>query len=431
MAQTGKAFDPAAPLLGEVVGRHRLVQLLGEGGMGSVYRGVHVDLGLQRAVKMMRPEIAAQADLRRRFFREARVLAKIRHPRVVEAIEVAPEEAVVPFLVMRLEEGVSLADALADISTRGAAQEIREIMIQTLEGLAAAHAQGIVHRDVKPENILLRRWDGEERKPDLVLIDFGLGKPTAGATADDPEQTGVTRGGMVSGTPAYMAPEQIRPGEAVDARTDLYSVGCVFYELCTGEAPFAAEAMRKSPDTTARSIAHMLAHLSTPPPAPIVRPDPRFGPIIARLLAKDPAARYQNADEVIAALTAVDLNPKPVVVRTQKSSSRWMVWVSAGFLVVLAIAATTAFGPWHRPTETSAPVSTPIAVPAQAPPPAVAPTPEPEPAPPRVPSLYEQCVASLARADCEAYCVGADASGKLEIKIRHKNAHKTAPSTCR
>jgi serine/threonine-protein kinase len=257
------------------LGAYEVKGVLGRGGMGIVLKAFDPALNRNVAIKVLSAPLANCGAARRRFLREARAAAAVVHLHVVSVFAVV-ETSGLPFLVMEYVPGRSLQDRLDRLGPLSL-QEVLRIGMQTAAGLAAAHAQGLVHRDVKPANILLE--NGVER---VKLTDFGLARAAADA--------GLTQSGLVAGTPNYMAPEQAR-GESTDYRADLFSLGSTLYAMCTGIPPFRAE-----------SAVAVLRRVSDDTPRPIraINPDiPEWlETIITRLHAKDPAGRYQSAAEV-------------------------------------------------------------------------------------------------------------------------------------
>lgn len=256
-------------------GRYEITEILGRGGMGVVMRGYDPALNRHSAIKVLAPELASHAAARSRFSREAKSAAAVVHEHVVP-IQTVDEAQGLPYLVMPVVEGQSLEKRVAE---QGPMQvnEVLRIGMQVASGLAAAHAQGLVHRDVKPANILLE--NGVER---VMITDFGLAR-----AADD---ASMTRSGVIAGTPQYMSPEQAR-GAEIDHRSDLFSLGCVMYYMCIGHSPFRAE--------TTMGVLHRIVN---DPPRPIrsINPDvPAWlQTIIERLLSKDVNDRFQTAEEV-------------------------------------------------------------------------------------------------------------------------------------
>jgi WD40 repeat protein len=257
------------------LGPYEVSEVLGRGGMGVVLKGFDAKLQRVVAIKVMAPPLAVSAGARRRFLREARAAAAVRNEHVID-IHAVEEADGLPYLVMEYVAGVSLQERL-DRTGPLELPEILRIGAQVAAGLAAAHAQGLIHRDVKPANILLE--NGVER---VKLTDFGLAR-----AADD---ASLTQSGVVAGTPQYMAPEQAR-GEAVDHRADLFSLGCVLYALCTGRPPFRAEGAMA-----------VLKRVCEEAPRPVREINPEvpdwLAEIISRLHAKDPAERFASAAEV-------------------------------------------------------------------------------------------------------------------------------------
>ena len=281
-SQYGAApVGPAAPadLVGrEIGGRYRVVAKLGEGGMGAVYRGEQISLKRKVAIKVLRPELSADAGLVRRFNAEAELCAKLSHPNTVNIYDFGQDSDGALFIAMELLEGRSLRSVMQE----GAMPPPRALAIaqQIARSLADAHAHGIVHRDLKPDNVMLTER-GRER--DVVrVLDFGIAK-----LRDDNRATvqHMTRAGDLVGTPQYMAPEQIK-GETVDGRTDVYALGAMLYEMLTGRLPFEG--------TTVMAI--LSKHLTEMPPPPSQRrPElnlpPQLDGLVMAALAKEPAQR--------------------------------------------------------------------------------------------------------------------------------------------
>ena len=258
------------------LGKYDVLETLGHGAFGVVLKAFDEQLRRSVAIKILNREFSSSATARRRFIREGRAAAAVSHPNVV-AIHAVEEQAGVPFLVMELVNGPSLRERINDKSKLAPLEVIR-LGAQLAAGLAAAHAQGVVHRDIKPGNIML------ETNVDRVKItDFGLAR----VAVDNVE---LTSRGMAVGTPAYMAPEQVM-GDTVDARSDLFALGCVLYCGLVGHSPFQGR--------TAFEMARRVADFE---PAPLHNLDPSIPPflseMITRLLKKNPDERYQSAAEV-------------------------------------------------------------------------------------------------------------------------------------
>jgi serine/threonine-protein kinase len=308
------ADDPAH--LGRL-GPFVITAVIGRGGMGIVFKGMDVALNRPVAIKVLAPHFASSGAARKRFAREAQAAAAVVHDHVV-AIHGVDSWKGLPYLVMSFINGRSLQERL-DAEGTLEVREILRIGMQTAAGLAAAHAQGLVHRDIKPANILLE--NGVER---VKITDFSLARAVDDAS--------LTQSGVIAGTPQYMAPEQAR-GEAVDHRADLFSLGSVFYALCTGHPPFRAD-----------SAMAVLRRVCDEQPRPIRSLNPDIplwlAAVIDKLLAKDSADRYQTAAEVadllggcLAHLQQPDIHPLPRQIDEQSSilrpphRPRWLIGV--------------------------------------------------------------------------------------------------------
>lgn len=280
---------PTAPQVGEQLAQYRILKVLGEGGMGLVYKGWDVHLRRAVALKVLRPEVATDATARSRFIREARAAAAVQHDNVVTIHQVGEHNGV-PFIAMQYLLGTTLDRYLASrnkipLDPLQAMRIGREIA----DGLAAAHALGLTHRDIKPSNVWL-----EAPKGRVKLLDFGIAKLNRPET-DIP---GLTEPGIVMGTPAYMSPEQAR-GWPIDSRADLFSLGAVLYQLCTGVTPFARA-----------TAIETLTALATDAPVPITDHNPTvptaLAALVEQMLAKAPDARPQTANEVVVTLRRIE-----------------------------------------------------------------------------------------------------------------------------
>jgi serine/threonine protein kinase len=258
------------------LGKYDILQVLGHGGMGVVLRGYDMELRREVAIKTLNHALSASAVAKRRFMREARAAAAVNHPHVVTIYSVDQHQGI-PYIVMELVRGPTLAE---EIRTRGRIDPIRTIRIaaQIASGLAAAHAQGVIHRDIKPGNVMLE-YDVDRCK----ITDFGLAR----ATIDNVELTSREMG---VGTPAYMAPEQVTEGE-VDGRSDLFAEGCVMYAMLVGHSPFHGR--------NALEIIRLVERCAPPDLRSLDSGIPEFlASIVMRLLRKDPAERFQSAAEL-------------------------------------------------------------------------------------------------------------------------------------
>ncbi len=281
-----------------VLGPFRIVKELGRGGMGAVYAAIDTRLERKLALKVILPEFWENENARERFLREARAAAKVIHDHVVTVYE-ADEKDGVPYIAMQYLHGYSLDEYLKKKGRLGISQVIK-IIREASSGLAAAHRIGLVHRDIKPSNLWLEAPHGR-----VKILDFGLAKPMDSATE-------ITRSGAIIGTPAYMSPEQAR-GEKVDHRTDIFSLGAVFYQLCTGILPF------DGPTTMA-----VLMALGSEEPKSIRIHNPEVSDSIDRLvqkmLAKKAQERPQSALEIIKQLRSITHESEPTQIALQKSN---------------------------------------------------------------------------------------------------------------
>ncbi|MCA9541441.1 MAG: protein kinase, partial [Myxococcales bacterium] len=274
------AEPPAAPT--PRCGRFELGALLGEGAMGRVYASVDPADDRPVAVKVMRPEVLRETRLRRRFASEVRLLRRVRHPNIANLVD-AQDEGERPFMALEFAAGRPLDRVMGEAGPMAVEDTLR-IVADVCRALTAVHAAGIIHRDLKPSNVMVR---GEGEDVRAVVCDFGIARPMA----QDPEEA-LTRHGVLIGTPHYMAPEQCR-GDALDARTDLYSLGIVLFEMLAGRAPFDGR----------NATAILLQQLRSPPP-PLAELRPGLGDgligLVDRLLAKAPADRFADAPAVLA-----------------------------------------------------------------------------------------------------------------------------------
>jgi len=276
------------PEVGQIiVGKYRLTRLIGEGGMGSVFEANHEYLGSAVALKFLNPILASRPALVARFLQEARVSASIRSPHVVQVSDVDQTLEGLPYLVMELLEGESLQTCMNRCRTLPLGTAL-EYAVQILNGLESAHGRGVVHRDLKPDNVFIVPTPHGAL---LKLLDFGIAKLRS--IAD--EQPGLTRPGSVMGTLEYMAPEQALSADRADLRADLYSVGVILFEMIAGVRPLEAD----DPQTMAAQVmAGQIRRLND-----IVSGIPQpLSDTIARALAGQPAQRFQSAAEMRTAL---------------------------------------------------------------------------------------------------------------------------------
>ena len=269
-------------LIGARLGAYDIQALLGSGGMADVYRGFDTNLHRAVAIKVLSPAAAAQPGFADRFRQEARLIANLRHPNIVQVYDFGQQDSFT-YMVQELLAGPTLAAWMSDLAARGmrpAPDEISAIVAELAGALDAAHVAGIIHRDVKPANAL---WNDQGR---LVLTDFGIAKQLI-------SDTNQTQFGVVFGTPSYLSPEQAQSLPLTPA-SDVYSLGVVLYELLAGNVPFRG--------VTPMHVA--VDHIQTPPPPLPARPDltPAVEAVVQRALAKDPAVRFSSADELAQAL---------------------------------------------------------------------------------------------------------------------------------
>ena len=407
-------------MIGESIGSYRIVAKLGEGGMGAVFLGEHQHIARKAAIKVLLPELSANQQIVARFFNEARATSLIRHPGIVDVIDCNVLPNGNAYIVMEFLEGESLGAHLRD-HKRLAPTRALFLTRYIADALSAAHNQRIVHRDLKPDNVFL--VNGSEAAP-IKILDFGIAKLMHTSSREGHFKT---RTGSIMGTPVYMSPEQCRGAGEVDHRTDIYSLGCILFEMLAGRPPFTYEGFGEL----------ISAHLSTIPPR-VTSFDAKLpaaaDALVARLLAKSPDERPQTMrdlmselDAIMAALAAAapdrasdrgvssrpvartaaaasappatEEKPRPQTTLGSASAER-MDAVNDSVLIpaprrrrpLLAIVGTAAvaaagIGIWMKmqpPSET--PASAPIAAAAPAPEPIHAPAPAPVAAPPPAPA---------------------------------------------
>jgi serine/threonine protein kinase len=269
---------PASPRVPDHVGRYRVLERIGKGTMGAVYAGLDEQLGRPVAVKLMLAAFEDDPDLRERFYREGRITGQLAHRNIVRVFDLGEEEGR-PFIVMELLDGLVLAEHLRTDAAATLYARI-DLMMQVCDGLQTAHAAGVVHRDVKPSNLLVQR-DGT-----VKVLDFGVARLAA---------SNLTANGMVLGTLEYMSPEQAR-GEKMDARADVFAAAGVFYFMLTGRSPFGSRDLQK--------LLHGIVH-DAPPPLTDDEAPPALRQILAKGLAKSPDDRYQRCADMRADLEEV------------------------------------------------------------------------------------------------------------------------------
>ncbi|HEY4187366.1 MAG TPA: serine/threonine-protein kinase [Polyangia bacterium] len=298
--------------VGKTIGNYKVVQQIGEGGMGVVYLAEHPVIGRKVAIKLLHGSFARDSETVARFFNEARAIHMIAHPNIVEILDFGQTTDGQPYFIMEFLLGQSLADRIA----RGpmAPVDALAIVTQICDALQAAHDKNIVHRDLKPHNVYLI---GAEAKPTVKILDFGVAKMTTGwNTADSGGQSVKTRTGSLMGTPLYMSPEQCRGSGKLDHRTDIYSLAVILFEMISGHPPFMAE-----------GVGELFAkHMLEPPPS-LAEVAPRTPPQIVRAvmraLSKDLEDRYPTMRAFAEALSGRDVamsppgSPRPRVAASQ------------------------------------------------------------------------------------------------------------------
>lgn len=280
----------AGDLTGKTLGAYRVLEPLGRGGMAEVYKGYHPLLDRYVALKVLHAHFSADAQFQERFQREAATVARLRHPNIVQVHDFGWQDSVT-FMAMEYIQGITLKERLIGLRASGHTMPIAEAATLVREVAAAldhAHVHGLVHRDVKPANILLRDGADEQAARQAILTDFGIAKILEGVQ--------LTATGMSMGTPDYMAPEQVS-GDPVGAQTDVYALGVVYFEMLTNVLPFSADT----------PIAVLLKHMSDEPPSPrLLVPDlpATLDEVLRCALAKKPRERYASAGEFAAAIDA-------------------------------------------------------------------------------------------------------------------------------
>jgi tRNA A-37 threonylcarbamoyl transferase component Bud32 len=383
-------------VVGMHVGAYRLLQQIGEGGMGTVWLAEHTMLGRRAAIKLLHPSFTARPDIVTRFFNEARAATAISDPGIVQIFDFGHHADGTAYIAMEMLDGEPLDRRLRRLGRLPVADALR-IMRQAASTLGVAHARGIVHRDLKPENVFLVRdpevVGGERAK----ILDFGIAKLTGDSNVK-------THTSAVMGTPAYMSPEQCRGAGQVDQRSDIYSLGCMLFTLVAGAPPFDAEG--------AGEIIAM--HLREPPPllssrAPGIPAE--LDALVQHCLAKDPAYRYTSGTDLAAALGALlgatsnaslpqagasaplpragsaavtTLSAATGVAAPARGRRSRGLWIAATAIAVAAAAiaiVVTRGAPSSATSATSEPAAPPTATPPATPPPGVVTEPPPATAP--------------------------------------------------
>jgi serine/threonine-protein kinase len=285
-------------MIGQQFGNYRVLSLLGEGGMGAVYLAEHPGIGRRVAVKVLHKQFSGDEQLLGRLLNEARAANAIRHPNIIEILDSGMRQDGVPYLVMELLEGESLGQRLR-ATGRLPIRDAIEFTLQVSSALGAAHKKGIVHRDLKPDNLFIVGSNPDESQrltpsgpvERMKVLDFGIAK----LQMPQPGDSVKTRTGTLMGTPIYMSPEQCRGTKTVDHRSDVYSLGVIFYEMLVGQPPFVSDGFGE--------LVNM--HLNVPPQSPrSQRPEisEQLDGIVLKMLAKNPEDRYADMQSFTAAL---------------------------------------------------------------------------------------------------------------------------------
>ena len=320
-ASSSRSISLVLPEGLEIGHRYKVMRLLGIGGMGSVYRVHDLELDRDVALKLIRSDIAENASTLERFKREIQLSSRVTHRNVLRVYDLGEADGI-KFLTMRYVEGEDLASVLKR-EGRLPIPRLLHIFRQICEGLGAAHEQGVIHRDLKPQNVMLDATDN------VFVMDFGLAKSL--------EQSGMTQDGAVVGTPYYMSPEQVK-GEPIDRRSDIFSLGVILYEMASGELPY-----------TGRTPYEVMIQRTQKPPRPVEHINPEIPPylrkIIERCLSIDPALRYATTAEILQDVNNATFRP---TMRYRIQRKRWLLpAVSAA--VLAAVVGLAVWALRHRP----------------------------------------------------------------------------------
>jgi tRNA A-37 threonylcarbamoyl transferase component Bud32 len=326
-------------MIGTRVGNYEIKTKLGEGGMGAVYMGEHPLIGKRVAVKVLLDELVANETLVTRFFHEAKAANDIRHQNIVDIVDFGKLDkeggGKIVYLVMELLEGHSLGTRLD--TKRLTFAEVRHVLQQCCSGLAASHAKGIIHRDLKPDNLFLVKRGSDENF--VKILDFGIAKLTATSST-----TTKTRTGTLIGTPAYMSPEQCAGRSSIDARSDIYALGIVMYEMLTGHVPFKGEGFGDIVVAQLTETAKKPSELRADIP-------PELDAIVMKAIEKEPAARFQSMEEFGIALGDPEAFARsPAAVAAAAASAA----AATAAVAAVVVAAEVPSGPKQTPSQEAA-----------------------------------------------------------------------------
>jgi len=341
-AASGAQAKAESELIGTTLsGRYLVTRKVGQGGMGAVYEATHTLIGKRVAVKVLLEKYAQREAIVARLKQEAQLASSVGNEHIIDITDFGSTEDGRTFVVMEFLEGESLAECLAR-ETKLPEQRLLRIVSQAASALAAAHAKGIVHRDVKPENLFLLK----RKEQDFVkVVDFGISKSLRASSEED-EQPRLTQTGMVLGTPLYMSPEQARGDDELDQRVDIYALGVILYEASTGRVPFIG-------NNYLSVISQVLNE--TPKPPRELRPElsEEFESIVLRAMAKNPNERYASAQELLADITLLLDDPTHSTERAKitgprrkigrsgagqkRSGLKIVVWIAAIMVIVTGI----------------------------------------------------------------------------------------------
>jgi serine/threonine-protein kinase len=348
------------PLLGNMLlGRYAVTRKIGQGGMGAVYEATHTLIGKRVAVKVLLDKYARKEQVVARLEQEARLASSIGHEHIIDITDFGQTDDGKTFVVMEFLEGVSLAECL---HREGPLPEWRILHIASQVGsaLSAAHKKGVVHRDVKPENVFLLERAGKDY---VKVVDFGISKSLRQSDLGEEDSPRLTQTGMVLGTPLYMSPEQARGDEDLDQRIDVYALGVIMYELATGRVPYTG--------TNYLSIISQVLNDDPVPPREL-RPDlsAEFEAVVLRAMDKDRERRYQTTDDLVADVQTLLDDPSRSTQRkrilpprraSKRNPLRILAWVAGISVVIAAVVVTVSMMMSTEERHAAAKIDAPVA----------------------------------------------------------------------